>query len=309
MIRSDYPLTITKPITITDAILTSSTVAADTTPLWSAATNYTAAQVVRRPNHHLYESVAGGTDSTPPEQATGGETPKWVDLGPVNKWRMFDPRPGTLTTDTDEIEVVLTPGTSIGALGALELYGVQRIEVTMTAGGIDVYHREIGLSASTLASIFDWFFTDAVLETETVLMDLPQQWPAATLTVKFSGSGTIGVGMLIIGRPFEVGGAEWGVSATIDDWSLKLRDERFGTVEFIKGEYSKRVKLRTILEPGRFNLVYRQLAGFRATPCLISPASSLQQFSGLVIFGVLSFDVDVAYPTLYYCSMEIEGLV
>ncbi|WJJ93988.1 hypothetical protein [Neopusillimonas aromaticivorans] len=53
------PLTVTKPIQITDARLVSSSVPADTTPLWVAATTYTTGQVVLRPNHHLYESVAG----------------------------------------------------------------------------------------------------------------------------------------------------------------------------------------------------------------------------------------------------------
>ncbi|WJJ93451.1 hypothetical protein [Neopusillimonas aromaticivorans] len=151
------PLTVTKPIQITDARLVSSSVPADTTPLWDAGTTYTAAQVVRRPNHHLYESVAGGTDATPPEQATGGETPKWIDLGRTNRWRMFDTRLGTLTTDTGEITVVLEPGSSIGALGLLELDGVSHVEVTMQQGASVVYTRAVDLDSTPIDSVFDWF--------------------------------------------------------------------------------------------------------------------------------------------------------
>lgn len=302
------PLTVTKPITITDARLVSSSVPADTTPLWVAATTYATGQVVLRPNHHRYESVAGGQDATPPENATGGDTPRWIDLGAENRWAMFDSRLGTATTAVDEITVTLSPGSSIGTLGLLELEGVSHVEVTMQQGASVVYTRAIDLDSTPIDSVFDWFFADLQLETEAVFMDLPQQWPSATITVKLTGSGAIGIGMLVIGKPFEVGGAEWGVKASIDDWSLKKRDERFGTVEFVEGEYSKRVSLRTILEPHRFNAVYRQLAQFRATPCLYVP-SAQQLFAGLIAFGIASFDVDVPYPSVYYCSLEIEGLV
>ena len=51
---------------------------------WNAATNYSiGARVTRSGTGRFYEALVGGVDATNPEDALGGDTPKWADKGPT----------------------------------------------------------------------------------------------------------------------------------------------------------------------------------------------------------------------------------
>lgn len=51
---------------------------------WSAGTNYTQNTIVSRSTtSRLYKNLIAGTDAGLPEENTGGETPRWLDYGPI----------------------------------------------------------------------------------------------------------------------------------------------------------------------------------------------------------------------------------
>lgn len=301
-------MVVVDPIVVTDTVLVSSNIVEDDAQAWNAGTNYTIGDVVMRPNHKLYESVVGGIDATPPEDALGGDTPKWFFLRPTNRWSMFDNVLGTLSSNSGSIELVLRPGESIDSLGILEMSGADTLLVEMLDGATTVYSKTVSLDSTPISSFFDWFFITSQLASEVVVVNIPAQYPSAQLKVTLSGSGTVSCGLVKFGLGFPVGCAEHGVKAGIDDYSKKERNLNFGTIEFIEGAYSKRISMRVITEPSRFNAIFRQLAKYRARPCLyiVSDAAHL---SGLTAFGISSFELDLAYPTLYYCTFEIEALV
>lgn len=301
-------MTVVDPVVVTDAVLVSSTIAEADAPLWSDATNYAIGAVVMRPNHKLYEAITGGVDSTPPEDATGGDTTKWIFLGPTNQWAMFDNVLGTLSTDSSPIEIELDPGQSIDSLGLLEISGADTLTVEMENASVTVYSKTVSLDYTPISSFYEWFYTPTELASEILLTDLPSQYPSARLKITLSGSGTVSCGLVKFGLGFRVGGAEWGVKAGIDDYSKKERDARFGTIEFIEGPYSKRISMRVIVEPARFNAIFRSLSKYRARPCLYI-VTDKPSLSGLTAFGISSFELDVAYPSVYYCTFEVESLV
>ncbi len=54
--------------------------------------------------------------------------------------------------------------------------------------------------------------------------------------------------------------------------------------------------------------MYRKLADLRATPC-VWVGSDKPELDPLVVFGFYKdFQVEVAYHTVSFCTLEIEGL-
>lgn len=87
------------PITITDALLVSSTLTETDYPLWLAGTTYftTSRVIVSTPNvHKIYESLTdSNTGNYPPSDTTN-----WLEIGSTNQWKCFDGTLGTQTTGT-----------------------------------------------------------------------------------------------------------------------------------------------------------------------------------------------------------------
>lgn len=99
-----------RPTTLTDAMLNSSTAAENDYAVWSSSTAYAVgSRVILTSTHRKYEALAASTGVNPASDPT-----KWLDLGPTNRWAMFDARVGTATTRAGSLQVVLAPGAADG---------------------------------------------------------------------------------------------------------------------------------------------------------------------------------------------------
>src|SRR3990170_7159070 len=113
------------PLTITDARLISSTVSEpdagspSTEPVYNAGTTYGLGDIAISTTTHLkYESLAAGNIGN-----ALTDTTKWLELGPTNKWAMFDLLRSTATSAAASLSVVIAPGTRIDSLALLGLVG------------------------------------------------------------------------------------------------------------------------------------------------------------------------------------------
>ena len=76
------------PTPINAAVLTSSNVVENDRPAWNNGTTYAAdAEVISTTTHRIYRSTLAGNVANDP---TLPGTSKWTDIGPTNKWAMFD---------------------------------------------------------------------------------------------------------------------------------------------------------------------------------------------------------------------------
>ena len=88
-VEADSINTSTVPFGITDAMLTSSTVAETDYTAWNAATAYTAGDFAIRTTattHAIYLRLISGTTATAPED----DATNWVRVSATNRWKMFD---------------------------------------------------------------------------------------------------------------------------------------------------------------------------------------------------------------------------
>lgn len=300
------PTKVINPVALTDAMLVSSTAPETDYAEWSAATAYTLGQkCIRVSTHRIYERLVAGTSPTPPEN----DITNWLDIGPTNRWAMFDNVVGTATTITTPLTVVLKPG-SISGLALLELVGrTATVTLKETTGGAVAYSKTITLDGTIITSFYDWFYQPYVQEEAVVLTDLPFHFPSCELTISISASaGTVSCGVCKFGEVISIGASEYGATSGIIDYSVKTADS-FGRYSIVKRNFSKRMSLKVITDQADYVRISRALAALRATPA-VWIATDIYGYEPLTVYGFYKdFSIEVSYPTTNYCSLEIEGLI
>jgi hypothetical protein len=296
------------PVTITDSTLTYSSIVENDYTEWAAATSYTAGdKVIRLTTHRIYESITGGVDATLPENATGGATPKWLDYAPTNRWAMFDQEIGSYSTATNEIALTL----SVGAINAISFvdFTAAAIRVTQKSGGATVYEGFFDdFDSAAFSDIYDFFILDYEQIKVFSITDLSDAYFTSELNVIFYGA-SVSVGALIIGASKELGSAEYGANVGIIDYSRKDTNA-FGRVEITPRRYVSTVEAKLVIDSGATASTYKTLALLRTTPCVWLLVENSEYTEITTIYGFYKdFSIDIAYPSVTFCTLTIEGLI
>jgi hypothetical protein len=290
-------------------MLTSSTAPEADYAAWVAATNYTVGtKVIRTTTHRIYENLVAGVDATLPELATGGSTPRWLDIAPTNRWAMFDDEIGSSTGIASPLSVVIKPG-PLSAVALLELVGTA-VTVTLkdSAGGAVVYARSVtDLDGAVLTDIFDWFVVPFEQISILTFTDLPDSYTDGELTISVTGTGTVSCGVCKFGAAYEIGGTEYGAQLGIIDYSRK-ETNAFGRTAIVPRRYARTLNAKLMFDQAALSGVYKLLSDLRTAPS-VWIGSDAAGFDSLTLYGFYKdFSIDVAYPSASYCSLTIEGL-
>lgn len=312
------PLRFIRPTAVTDAILTSSTVAETDYTAWNAATNYTVGTKVMRAVsgvHHNYENLVAGVNATVPELATKDylPVPKWLDLGPTNRWAMFDRKVGTITTATNSMTIVLTPG-RINSLALLQI-DAATVTIDLSVSGGSVYSASMDLTAGNLVGDWYQYFYEPVYQQDTVvitnlvdaaLLDLPA-YGEGILTVTLTRTGgTASCGALIVGLYADLGKTLMSPTIGITDYSRKDADT-WGNYDIQQRAYSKRMSLNAVVDKAAVDQVARTLAQYRSTLLVWVGAGNL--YTSMIIYGFYK-DWEITIDTFQNSnlSLQVEGL-
>ena len=294
------------PTVLTNAMLVSSTAPETDYAEWSAATAYTLDQkCIRASTHRIYKRLIAGTTATAPES----DAVNWLDVGPTNKWSMFDDVVGTKTSVASPLTVVLKPG-SVSGLALLELVG-RSVTVTLKTAtdGDTAYSRTIDLDGTLIDSFYGWFYQPFEQCDTVVLTDLPFHFPDGELTISLEAtSGNVACGVCKVGEVIGIGSSEYGATSGITDYSVKTVDA-FGRYSIVKRSFAKKMSLKVMTNKIDYQRISRRLAALRATPA-VWIATEADGYEPLTVYGFYKdFSIDVAYTTLHYCSLDIEGLI
>ena len=308
-----------KPISITDAMLTSSNVTENDYTEYIPGTIYGVGDLVIITTvgiHKVYESLrAANHNNYPPSNLTGGN-PYWLEVGATNRWKMFDYLVQSQTENTSVIKVVLAPGESINSIALLHL-DASSVRITMTDPvAAVVYDKTILLSASEIvlwetltvwSAEYIWqggVYNDLV-EKVALKTDLPN-YPNASLTIIIASSGvTAKCGVLVIGNYIDLGNTRYSPAAGIRDYSIKEADD-YGNFTILERAYSKRVSVSFFMDTSEHSRVLRFLTHYRAT-ALVWILSEMYNLT--IAYGFYkSFSISVPNLTHSECDIEIEGL-
>lgn len=290
-----------KPNVIAAANLVSTT-ATETYSAWNAGTAYILAdKVIYTTTQRIYERLVAGTTATAPNL----DTINWLDIGPTNKWAMFDSEVSTQTSGSSPMTVVVKPGYA----NALALFGLEGSSVTITErdalAGAVVYTKTLTLDGAIIVDWYQYFFEAPVQLSEVVLTDMPP-YLNAHITIVLSGT-TCKIGVAAFGTVYYLGGTQQGATASITDYSVKSTDS-FGLTTFVRRNYSKKMEARMVIDNSMLNKTQKVLADLRATPCAWI-ATDTPGFEPLTLYGYYSnFSIDVAYSAHSLVSLSVEGL-
>lgn len=290
-----------RPTPIADAQLVDSTVAESDHFPWSAGTTYGLGERTTQA-HRIWESMQAVNLAHDPQTAG---VAWWVDMGPTNRWAMFDGKLHTATTADALLTIELAPG-RIDALALLQVEA-SVATVSMAVGAEEVYSRTVSLIDDS--AITDWhlyFFEPVRPKDYLVLTDLPV-FGEATTTIELSKlSGTVSCGMCVVGQQVDLGGTLSSPSVGINDYSQKSTDD-FGNATLVQRSFSKRLSAKLIVDNPEVDRIVTALSAVRAIPVLWIGD---EHYSALLIYGFYrDFEVDIAYKRFSYCTLNIEGMI
>lgn len=302
-----------RPTAVTDAVLISSTVPETDYPAWSAATAYAGGdRVIRAALHKVFERVVAGTTATAPE-ADGSN---WLEVGPTNRWRMFDQKLGTVTTRVDSITVVLTPG----RINGLALLGVDASTVTVDltvdegSGPVSVYSASLDLDSGVqVGNWYEYFYEpiytqDSVVITDLLdasLLDVPA-YADGVLTVTLArAGGDVSCGLMVVGLVTELGDTLYPANVSIRDYSRKEADD-FGNYALVQRDYSKRMSAEVLVDSSKADQVVRNISRYRATNVVWIGS---KKYGSLIVYGFVS-DWKLVFENarISKFSLEVEGM-
>lgn len=296
------PLRVIKSLAVTDATLLATSVPESDYATYSATTTYgLAARVILA--HKVYESVQAGNVG----KAPATEPDWWAEVGPTNRWKLFDLSTTTPTTVDAADYYEFAPGVVVNAVALINVGGLTGVRIRLTDPDYGVvYDQSTDLtSVPSESSWYAWFFEARTQQSQFVAADLPS-YPNAVLRIDVTSGGTGTIGALIFGTQRSIGlGINKGVRLGIQDYSRKERDQ-WGETVLVQRAYSRRMSFSMLIENDQLDNIFDLLADMRATPCLWIGSDGLRSLS---VFGFYSnFDINIAYARYSDCSIDVEGL-
>ena len=184
----------------------------------------------------------------------------------------------------------------------------QTVEVRDGAGGEVIYDREYPLDTTEIFDWYQYFFEPSVQLGSVVMTDIPPYSTSyVTITLSGAAGSTVECGGCIFGTFYALGTAEYGATAGIIDYSRKETDD-YGTTTFVRRAFSRRMVVNLMLPTAQVAKLQRILSDLRATPAMWIGSDDVT-YTPLQVYGFYrDFQIDIAYPTQSYCSLEIEGL-
>jgi hypothetical protein len=246
-------LSVLVPITITSAILQSTTAVAEGYPTWTSGATFAVGAYCYSPvTQHNYRSLVAsntGKDPTDPTNrvaASSGGVVYWQDVGPANPWAMFDKKIGTATTANGNLTVVLRPG----AFSSLYVVGVSATAISVTVkdapGGSVVYSYTGSLEGSAPDDYWEYFYDPFEPLTDLLLSDIPP-YGTGEVTVSLTDGGAVSCGALAIGDIKILGETLADAEAEPTSFSYIDTDD-WGNTDIIDGPSATNLTMSAITE-------------------------------------------------------------
>ncbi len=275
-------------------------------PLWNAATAYASGdRATRSTTHRIYQRIIAGTTATAPES----DPTNWLEVGPTNKWAMWDEANSSQTQKADGFSYyVFLDASDVANIMVFDNVDADAIRVTAFKSDLSPlgYDETAVLKRHDVDNWYDYFFSDFVYQTAAVFFGLPPL-TGIILAVTVTKIGSVAkVGTCVLGRARQIGGTHYGASVGIIDYSVKSTDS-FGKTTLIERPEKKRMSISVEIRSDAVDKTRNMLAPYRAKPAMYLGAGG--RYSSMIMLGFFqSLDVVIAGPVYSQCNLEIEGL-
>jgi len=273
------------PKDITDSNLVSSTITETGSEaaqgIWNSATSYNLNDVVIMTTgvHRKYKSLTGSSNLN--HNPTTSPT-YWVDIGPTNKFAMFDQTGGTISQGSSSVIEFVFTADRINSMGFLDVTA-SSIRITATDGITTFYDRTYVLpDKAILSTWYDYFYSEIFRTTELIVKDIPAITGSVFTITITNDTANASIGTFVYGNYSELGGTQYGASIGIVDYSKKSVDE-FGVATIVKRTFSKKMDVRIDVKNESLDAVVYKMNSLRSTICLW--AGTTGTYESLTILG------------------------
>ncbi len=300
------------PLEVNDARLTSSTIAEPDTgeTAWSGSSvSYVLGdQVIRTTTHRIYECVAAHTSASSP--VPEDNEVQWIEIGPTNKWAMFDTLRNTASVQAGEITTVLTPGRRVDAIALLGLVA-DEVTVSMTSDAVEVYSRTESLIYREVSDWYDYFFAPFRTKPSIALFDLPP-YTGGVITVELiKDTGDVECGACVAGSAEFIGDVQYEAESDVLNFSTVNRDSFGGISAIVQRRNVPRTIQSIFVEKARVNRVRALRDDLAATPAVWAGLSNSSDgyFEAVLILGFYKrFSINLRHPEHAVISLELEEI-
>lgn len=277
--------------------------------VWNASTNYTVgAVVIRTETHRKYECQIDGVDATAPEN----NKTKWLDVGPTNKWAMFDNLRSQQTRKLGSMEVTITPGKRIDSLALLGLEA-QTVTVWMTQGATTVWGPEVrNMSGRNTTTWSQYFYGEFSYVPTLLFQDIPP-YSGAVIHIKIENDPALEVACseVIIGTKIYLGAAQYNAVSDSLNFSKIDRDD-FGTSVLKQRRTVPKLNVEVWADKNLVNQIRGARNDLNAIPALWSAMDDKYDdpyFEAVFIYGIYKqFEINISGPTLAVTTLELEEM-
>lgn len=156
----------------------------------------------------------------------------WADVGPTNRYKMFDLLRNSRTVFPSPFTVVVAPGKRADAIGLVGLIADSvEISVESPSAGVDPYVFTADLLQRYPTNWYEWTVQEFYQVGSTATFDVPP-YVDNVMTFTFTrATGDVEVGGIIMGLKIRLGEAEIGSEIDAQNFSQVTRD-RFGNAKF-----------------------------------------------------------------------------
>ena len=280
---------------------------------WAIGTAFTAGDncIVIGTTHKIYEALVDVTGGDSPEVDVLNAVPKWLEISATNRWKAFDEKVGSQTSQAISVTFEITPGVVVDSFAFLNMDCVTIQLVSTDPIDGEVYNETIDMLSTVItgsSGIYDWytyFFSTNFRITDVVRFDLPPYLNTVLAITITNTGGTVLCGGIVIGVQTNLGATQYSPSVGIHDYSVKQADQ-FGVLTIVERAFSKKITAEILVESVSISDVQNILALYRTTLIVWAGADDIP---ALIVYGFYrDFNILISYPTFAICSLDIEGL-
>ena len=301
-------LSVLKPISITDAMLISSTAPENDYAAHNSATTYALAdRCISTITHRVYESGKAGNINHDPTDINNrvGVPPWWIDVKPTNRYAMFDGSVSTQIAIASPLTVVLRPG----FFNALYLGGVDAENVAITIkdapGGTVIYSYSGALENSAPGDYYEYFFSPFNPQADLLLNGTPPYNNSEITITLTKPSGAVKCGIAALGDLFPLGETKFGAKARPKTYSyIKLND--YGDQEIKRRASSKDMSLTATCLLAEANTIIDVVTSLLDVPCVWA-ANDIAEYAGLRAYGLGSAEITYSNAVQCEISLNVQG--
>lgn len=329
-------LKVMRPTVVTDAMLVSCSIPETDYPAWAAATSYVVgARVIRTTTHRIYQAVtaiAGNASNAAPENDANHTA--WVEIGPTNRWAMFDQRVSTRSTGSySTLTVQIQPGRCNG-VSLMDMVNVPEftIEVSWSAeSGItkdETTDYAYGITLRTIITatqvrliyaanlrqrnVSNWkeyFLEPYAIKTDVFIGFSSRSDATITLTVPPLpvGGPVPQIGAFMLGNYVELGDVGRDADAGAESYTSIQTDE-WGISRIVERDYVKRISYPILVYNYGLNRIFSTLAELESNPAVFVGSDDFR-YTPYTVYGVVeSFNVGAGNGNSSICNINVKGI-